>query len=102
MKRLRVLILLSFGHLVSHWYIGVLMLVTPLIKQDFSLSFTEVGLLITIRSLAGAMGNTTSGVIVISGFQSYVMGTFWVAEVLLSRSSWSVERRASCPSLTRK
>ena len=64
MKRLRVLILLSFGHLVSHWYIGVLMMVTPLIKQDFSLSFTEVGLIITLRSLAGAMGNTTSGIIV--------------------------------------
>ena len=64
MKRLRVLILLSFGHLVSHWYIGVLMLVTPLIKQDFSLSFTEVGLIITLRSLAGALGNTTSGIIV--------------------------------------
>lgn len=64
MKRLRVLILLSFGHLVSHWYIGVLMVVTPLIKQDFSLSFTEVGLVVTLRSLAGAMGNTTSGLIV--------------------------------------
>jgi MFS family permease len=64
MKRLRVLILLSFGHLVSHWYIGVLMVVTPLIKEDFSLSFTEVGLIITLRSLAGAMGNTTSGIIV--------------------------------------
>ncbi len=64
MKKLKVLILLSFGHLVSHWYIGVLMLVTPLIKQDFSLSFTEVGLIITLRSLAGAMGNTTSGIVV--------------------------------------
>lgn len=64
MKKLKVLILLSFGHLASHWYIGVLMLVLPLIKQDFSLNFTEVGLIIALRSLAGAMGNTTSGVIV--------------------------------------
>lgn len=64
MEKLKALALMSFGHLVSHWYIGVLMLVLPLIKQDFSLTFAEVGLIISLRSLAGAVGNTTSGFIV--------------------------------------
>ena len=63
MNKVKILILLSFGHLIGHWYIGVLMLVLPLIKQDFALSFTEVGLIISLRSLAGAAGNTTSGII---------------------------------------
>ncbi len=55
---------MSFGHLVSHWYIGVFMLVLPLIKKDFMLSFTEVGFMIALKSLAGAVGNSTSGLIV--------------------------------------
>jgi len=64
MKKLKILALMCLGHATSHWYIGVLMLVIPLIKQDLSLSFTEVGLIISVRSLAGAFGNTTSGFIV--------------------------------------
>lgn len=64
MQRMKTLVLLSFGHLASHWYIGVFMLVLPLIKKDFMLSFTEVGFLIALRSLAGAVGNSTSGIIV--------------------------------------
>jgi MFS family permease len=55
---------MSFGHLVNHWYIGVFMLVLPLIKKDFMLSFTEVGFMISFASLAGAVGNSTSGIIV--------------------------------------
>ena len=64
MRRAKTLVLMSFGHLVSHWYIGVFMLVLPLIKKDFMLSFTEVGFMISLTSLAGAMGNSTSGIIV--------------------------------------
>ena len=64
LHRTKTLILLSFGHLASHWYIGVFMLVLPLIKKDFMLSFTEVGFMISLTSLAGAVGNSTSGIIV--------------------------------------
>ncbi|MDI7261278.1 MAG: MFS transporter [Thermodesulfobacteriota bacterium] len=63
MKKIKVLALMSFGHLVTHWYIGVLMIMLPLIKQEFALSFTAVGLLSTLRSWTGAAGNTTSGFI---------------------------------------
>lgn len=64
MRKLKTLILISFGHFTGHWYIGVLMLVLPLLKKEFGLSFTEIGLIISIRSLASAFGNTSSGVIV--------------------------------------
>ena len=61
LRRVRLLFLMSFGHLVGHWYIGLLMLVLPLLKEEFSLTFTEVGLLISLRALAGAAGNSVSG-----------------------------------------
>lgn len=61
MKKVRLLFLMSFGHLVGHWYVGLLMLVLPILKREFSLSFTEVGLLISMRALAGAAGNSVSG-----------------------------------------
>jgi MFS family permease len=61
MKKIRTLFLMSFGHLVGHWYVGLLMLVLPILKKEFSLSFTEVGLIISARALAGAAGNSVSG-----------------------------------------
>ena len=64
MAKLKTLTLISFGHLTGHWYVGVFMLVLPLLKKEFALSFTEVGLIVAIRSLASAFGNVTSGVIV--------------------------------------
>jgi MFS family permease len=64
MAKLKTLMLVSFGHLAGHWYVGILMLVLPLLKKEFALSFTEVGLIIAIRSLASAFGNVTSGIIV--------------------------------------
>jgi hypothetical protein len=59
---MKTLVLLSFGHLASHWYIGVFMLVLPLIKKDFMLSFTEVGFLIALRSLAGAVTSSENAI----------------------------------------
>ena len=60
-KKIKSVALISFGHMTTHWYIGVLMVVLPYLKQDFFLTFTEVGLLVSLRSLAGALGNATSG-----------------------------------------
>ena len=63
-RKVKALVLMCLGHMASHWYIGVLMLILPLIKNEFKLTFTEVGLIITFRSLAGALGNTVSGAMV--------------------------------------
>ena len=48
MHKAKTLIVMSFGHLASHWYIGVFMLVFPLIKKEFMLSFTGMGFLISL------------------------------------------------------
>lgn len=57
------LVLISLGHMTTHWYIGVLVVLLPYLKEDYALSFTQVGLLISLRSLSGALGNATSGLI---------------------------------------
>lgn len=64
MAKLKVLMLMSLGHLTGHWYVGVFMLVLPLLKKEFSLTFTEIGLIVAIRSLASAFGNVSSGFMV--------------------------------------
>ena len=87
MQKIKTLVLICFGHMVGHWYIGVLMLVLPILKADLQLTFTQVGLIIALRSLAGAFGNTTSGLIVdLVGRRNLIltisaagMGIFWFA-----------------------
>ena len=64
MIKIKTMALICMGHLVGHWYIGVLMLVLPILKTELNLTFTQIGLIISLRSLAGAFGNTTSGLIV--------------------------------------
>lgn len=87
MINLKTIWLISFGHLTGHWYIGVLMLILPLLKEELALSFTEIGLIISIRSLASAFSNTSSGVMVdlvgkrnlILALSSAGMGICWFA-----------------------
>ena len=57
------LVLISLGHMTTHWYIGVLVVLLPYLKEDYGLSFTQIGLLISLRSVSGAVGNATSGLI---------------------------------------
>jgi len=64
MLKIKTMALICCGHMVGHWYIGVIMLVLPILKADLHLTFTQIGLIISLRSLAGAFGNTTSGLIV--------------------------------------
>jgi len=49
--------------MISHWYVGMIMVLLPYLKKDFSLSFTEVALIMSLRFLAGAVGNASSGFI---------------------------------------
>lgn len=62
-KNARTVTVMSTGHMTTHWYTGLLMILVPYLQKTFSLSFAEVGLLISLRSLAGATGNITSGFI---------------------------------------
>jgi FSR family fosmidomycin resistance protein-like MFS transporter len=80
-EKTRSTVLLSLGHMTNHWYVGVLMVVIPYLRKDFSLTFTEVGLLMSLRSLAGALGNATSGIIADFGGRRTFMLVFSVAGV---------------------
>ncbi len=61
--RLRALAILTFGHANTHWFLGLLGPVLPLIAQDLRLTFTQVGLLLTLRSFGASFGGAASGVI---------------------------------------
>jgi len=80
-RKTRSAVLLSLGHMTTHWYVGVLMVVLPYLKKDLSLTFTEVGLLMSVRSLAGALGNATSGIIADFGGKRTFMLVLSVAGV---------------------
>ncbi len=54
--------LIASGHGVTHWYAGVLSAILPLMAIDLSLSYTQVGLLMTGRALLGACGNVITSV----------------------------------------
>jgi MFS family permease len=60
----KVIGLLSFGHLLSHFYFMLLPPIMPLIKAEFSANYLEVGLLMTAYAMAGALAQTPVGFLV--------------------------------------
>lgn len=64
LRDMKVVGLLSFGHLMSHFYFLLLPPIMPLIKAEFSASYLEVGLLISGYALAGALAQTPVGFLV--------------------------------------
>jgi MFS family permease len=73
--------LISAGHGLTHWYTATFYLLLPLIGKELGLSYTEIGLIMTIQHLAGAISNLPGGVLVdIIGQKGYLMAAslFWV------------------------
>ena len=73
--------LISAGHGLTHWYTATFYLLLPLIGKELGLSYTEIGLIMTIQHLAGAISNLPGGVLVdIVGQKGYLMAAslFWV------------------------
>jgi MFS family permease len=62
-QRTRVLAILTFGHANTHWFLGVMAPILPLIAQNLNLTFTQVGFLLTLRALGASLGSATAGVI---------------------------------------
>src|SRR5215212_1812765 len=56
--------LISAGHGLTHWYTATFYLLLPLIGKELGLSYTEIGLIMTIQHLAGAISNLPGGMIV--------------------------------------
>ena len=73
--------LISAGHGLTHWYTATFYLLLPLIGNELGLSYTEIGLIMTIQHLAGALSNLPGGFVVdIVGKKGYLMAAslFWV------------------------
>lgn len=73
--------LISAGHGLTHWYPATFYLLLPIIGQELGLSYTQIGLIITVQFTAGAISNLPGGMIVDSiGRKGYLMALslFWV------------------------
>ena len=87
--------LISAGHGLTHWYTATFYLLLPLIGKELGLSYTEIGLIMTIQNLAGAIANVPGGMLVDTvGKKGYLMATslFWIgfpyALMSLTHSFW--------------
>jgi MFS family permease len=73
--------LISAGHGLTHWYTATFYLLLPLIGRELGLSYTEIGLIMTVQHLAGAISNIPGGILVDTvGKKGYLMAAslFWV------------------------
>jgi MFS family permease len=73
--------LISAGHGLTHWYTATFFILLPLIGRELGLSYTEIGLIMTVQHLAGAISNLPGGMVVdMVGKKGYLMATslFWV------------------------
>jgi MFS transporter, FSR family, fosmidomycin resistance protein len=73
--------LVSAGHGLTHWYTATFYILLPLIGRELGLSYTEIGLIMTIQHLAGAISNIPGGILVDTvGRKGYLMAAslFWV------------------------
>ena len=87
--------LISAGHGLTHWYTATFYILLPLIGKELGLSYTEIGLIMTIQHLAGAISNLPGGMIVdMIGKKGYLMAAslFWIgipyALMSLTQSFW--------------
>jgi MFS family permease len=73
--------LVSAGHGLTHWYTATFYILLPLIGKELGLSYTEIGLIMTVQHLAGAISNIPGGILVDTvGRKGYLMAAslFWV------------------------
>lgn len=73
--------LISAGHGLTHWYTATFYLLLPLIGKELGLTYTQIGLIMTIQHLATAVSNLPGGMLVdMVGHKGYLMAAslFWV------------------------
>lgn len=62
MQRLGLLFLLSFGHLVTDMMGGALPVLLPVLKSEFSLSYTQIGVIILVSNLISSVIQPVFGI----------------------------------------
>jgi len=87
--------LLSGGHCFTHWYPATFFILLPILGKELGLSYTEIGFIMTVQHLAGAITNLPGGMLVDAvGKKGYLMAVslFWVgvpyALMALTHNYW--------------
>ena len=87
--------LLSGGHCFTHWYPATFFILLPILGKELGLSYTEIGFIMTVQHLAGALTNMPGGMLVDAvGKKGYLMAIslFWVgvpyALMALTHNYW--------------
>ena len=87
--------LISIGHGLTHWYPATLYLLLPLIGKEMGLTYTQIGLIITVQQFVGAIANLPGGMVVDAyGKKGYllVVSLLWIgipyAVMSLANSYW--------------
>jgi MFS transporter, FSR family, fosmidomycin resistance protein len=57
-------LVVSFGHALTHWYPSTFYLLLPLIGNELGLSYGEIGSILTCQYAAGAIANVPGGLFV--------------------------------------
>jgi MFS family permease len=57
-------LVVSFGHALTHWYPATFYLLLPLIGSELGLSYAQVGSILTCQFAAGAIANIPGGILV--------------------------------------
>jgi FSR family fosmidomycin resistance protein-like MFS transporter len=74
-------LVVSFGHALTHWYPSTFYLLLPLIGKELGLSYGEIGSILTCQYAAGAIANLPGGLFVDSvGRKELLMAIalFWI------------------------
>lgn len=73
--------LITGGHLITHWYPATFYVLLPIIGKELGLTYTQIGLIISLQHLVGAISNLPGGMLVDRmGRKGYLMAAslFWV------------------------
>ncbi len=57
-------LVVSFGHALTHWYPSTFYLLLPLIGHELGLNYSEIGSVLTAQYAAGAIANIPGGIFV--------------------------------------
>ena len=94
---------ISFGHALTHWYPATFYLLLPLIGNELGLSYSQIGSILTVQFVAGAISNVPGGLIVDSvGRKGLLMALslFWIgAPYLLMGFSYDYWLLLTCAAL---
>ena len=55
---------ITLGHALTHWYPATFYLLLPLIGKELGLSYSEIGTVLTVQYIAGALSNIPGGLVV--------------------------------------